>query len=284
MIVPSIPTRIGVSARFQSRPGFTLVELLAVIAIVGILAGLVLGAVGKARSKAREIVCTSNLRQLEQGMLGFVAQYREYPVGYNPYYWSGVLQHHATSWPGALNQYMGYRMPPSRVGDTRDGGLYLCPTARLPEGWPHNEGFSSYGYNTFGVGSLGKDYLGLGGTWLPMLVDAPPPPHPKPLQEGAVVAPSSTYALGDSAYRGADGLRDGSQMISRHLLIDSKPWGVTGGEERLQQRHGGRLGIALADGHVERIALSRLFSDTDDAALSAWNYDHQPHREALLRP
>ncbi len=61
------------------RSGFTLVETLVVIAILGILAGLLMPAVQSAREAARRAQCQSNLRQIGIAMAGYETQYNCFP-------------------------------------------------------------------------------------------------------------------------------------------------------------------------------------------------------------
>lgn len=67
----------------RSRPlhGFTIVELLVVVAIIGVLLGMLLPAVQAAREAARRTRCGNNLRQVGLGLHTFHGARRRFPAG-----------------------------------------------------------------------------------------------------------------------------------------------------------------------------------------------------------
>jgi prepilin-type N-terminal cleavage/methylation domain-containing protein/prepilin-type processing-associated H-X9-DG protein len=63
------------SRRFYA---FTLIEMLTVVAIIGVIAGLLLPAIGNAREKSRRIACASNLHQIGIAMLLYAGDHQNH--------------------------------------------------------------------------------------------------------------------------------------------------------------------------------------------------------------
>jgi prepilin-type N-terminal cleavage/methylation domain-containing protein len=88
-------------ARPKKSRGFTLVELLVVITIIGMLVSLLLPAIQAAREAGRRSVCQNNMRQCTLAMMQVAENKKAYPGHVNLIstgYAAGQIQHVRTSW------------------------------------------------------------------------------------------------------------------------------------------------------------------------------------------
>jgi prepilin-type processing-associated H-X9-DG protein/prepilin-type N-terminal cleavage/methylation domain-containing protein len=255
--------------RKNQNSAFTLVELLAVIAIIGILATLLLAAIAQVKGKALRIQCVNNVRQLGLALQGFVTDNHAYPL---------FISEHPGSWVAAL-QHSELSTTTNRVssGKYLSEGLWKCPSVFRPNSSPTNRFFISYGYNGYGMSAqTDANSLGIGGHYVwdfPKNTRWPAPP----VNENEIVIPSEMMAIGD-------GFEGGNGIVRDDVFALWRTYGFQdhlGSTKRSYARHQGKANVVFCDGHVESPTLKFLFEDTSDEALSRWNRDHLQHREKL---
>jgi prepilin-type processing-associated H-X9-DG protein len=248
---------------------------LVVIGILGLLAAMYLTAISKAKAKALQTQCASNLRQLAMGLEQFVSDNHAYPfVLENIKPPSGFPKE---GWQVALGRYAGgYRLNTNQK-PWQPAGLFHCPAANPPAVPTFPEGivYTDYGYNAYGVsrwfdtnGSLGlSPWMGTPRQGEPLPVAAFELNHP--VGESQIVSPADMMAIGDGFAGNIRILADARMEIRRASDVrQDNPPGSTG---RAYARHKGKENVVFCDGHVEVLLLPTMFGDDSDSVLSRWN-------------
>lgn len=220
----------------RKRNGFTLIELLVVIAIIAVLAAILFPVFAKAREKARQASCQSNMRQMGLALLEYAQDWDEtYPVGtYN----GPADNNHYISPMYALQPYIG---APAKT-------FMRCPSTNWQWGaYPSGSPYAGHGY-LVNRGIVLAGYKGIG-----------------PVTEGSVVRPAEVIAYieawdpGQGLYNFCVGLNSSN---GKNAYIE--PY------KTVLERHNGGFNITFCDGHAKWTNVSRLGGANSNWTLLPW--------------
>jgi prepilin-type N-terminal cleavage/methylation domain-containing protein/prepilin-type processing-associated H-X9-DG protein len=230
--------------------GFTLIELLIVIAIISILAAILFPVFASAREKARQAVCTSNLKQLGLAALMYVQDNNEvWPVAQYSNI-SGTTQYWACfqNASGTFDLTKGLLQPYEK-----NTQVIKCPSYI---GKPEFGDGNGYGYNW---GFLGSDLYNPNSSDYGNYDHWPNiPAMSHPANDAALSHPSDTIAFADSGFYAGTAINE---------TIEIDPPSQTFGNPTINFRHvdhslshnpatgattdHGYANIVFCDGHVK---------------------------------
>ncbi len=97
-----------------ARRGFTLIELLVVIAVIGVLMGMLMPAISRARGTAHRTFCSNNLKQIGIAFSTYLNAHDDFypcaqdPISAKPFYWLWM----GRGWRGFVAPFFGQKIDP----------------------------------------------------------------------------------------------------------------------------------------------------------------------------
>ncbi|MDR1282455.1 MAG: prepilin-type N-terminal cleavage/methylation domain-containing protein [Opitutaceae bacterium] len=236
-MIPRFP-----QTRPHCRSAFTLIELLTVIAIIGILAAIIIPTVGKVSEAARTAACQSNLRQFGVASLLYAQDHKgclNYQTGYGgngANYWYDRFAPYVTN---------------SDKADVRNAQtIWLCPAV-----FGRPDGITDFAK---------RDYAMSRGTCIDQK------------ENSKSDTPSWTLADFENPSRKLYIADVDSDQKTTLLTYDKLYPGGGGKGGKLHLRHGGKANILFIDGHVSRLGAPPLPKAASATEGAKWLYHDTP--------
>ncbi len=239
----------------QARNPFTLLELLVVVAIIGLLAGMLLPALNRARERAQAIQCLSNLRGLGTAMNTYVDDNRGFFWPYSRTVKVDGVNKFCYFW-GTATRPVYPEYSPFMEHVQNQLAAFWCPSLRwgsyVPQGGV-DQPTTCYGYNAYFLAPLNE------------------PAKRKRITD--IRSPSELFVFNDSAMYWAPG---GVPILQNSTYLEP----ISGSQMVMPTshfRHDDRTQALCADGHAEAFGPVGRSLGTSGMKLSFVGLQNDPH-------